>query len=746
MQLGRKKTRIILILVFFFISILLITVAFVLRLNQIAVMNVEDQLVSKCNENNKLIDYTIENAEEDMKLFASSMSYYDDDIHSKNALIYADIQANILNYERIGLADLNGYTKTSDGNITNIVDRDYFKQALNGETNISNILYSSITKKKVITVCSPIYNKNVIVGAAYGLLNFDMISNFINLNNDDTMESYIINIDNDNSTTEVGEVVAQPKNGLFCKQTNLLDSMSEVLSKKSYNLLVEDINNMETGFVSFKNDGESYYVTYQKSSVDSWYVFSIVDKSSINTLINQANQLSSFIAISIICLTVAINVLIIFLFVKSEQKLRMAKEEAIHDEKRLSVALSKTKHMIFDYDTRIKKITFNTIDLFPEDKRSLEEKFVEKIKPEFMDLYNEFLDKVLNREEGAYVELILDIYDSEYWYSINSYNYEGSSKVLLILTDITEEKVAQQASIKDTQYKNAIKNHSLWSFEVDLDKNQFINCEKKFMDYLENVENKKYDNIIDLFIDQNVVDQFQTTIKNFLSKDYLMKEFRSGKDMIQSEARMLFYGEYKWIKIIVNLFKDPFTNNLICYAILNDISEEKNKQVKLQEKVDLDYMTLMYKREKFIDEFDKYVSQKSGDTYSACILVDLDNFKRVNDTFGHDCGDQVIIDFAKKVRNNIKKSDFCGRLGGDEFIIMLKNFKSIKEIKQRVEQLAKILILYFDFNGVKYEQTCSLGVDIIKEKVDFLTAYKNADIALYKTKNNGKGNVTFHTQ
>lgn len=137
------------------------------------------------------------------------------------------------------------------------------------------------------------------------------------------------------------------------------------------------------------------------------------------------------------------------------------------------------------------------------------------------------------------------------------------------------------------------------------------------------------------------------------------------------------------------------------------------------------------------DEYNKYQRHKS--TFSI-IMIDIDNFKSVNDTYGHHIGDSVLIEIADILKNQTRKIDTVGRWGGEEFLIVcLETTKNgaillAEKLRKRVEN--------FTFNVVK-RRTISLGVAEIEDNDTIATLLERADINLYKAKKNGKNKVYY---
>ncbi len=132
---------------------------------------------------------------------------------------------------------------------------------------------------------------------------------------------------------------------------------------------------------------------------------------------------------------------------------------------------------------------------------------------------------------------------------------------------------------------------------------------------------------------------------------------------------------------------------------------------------------------------------------SAFIYFDLDNFKHINDTIGHDIGDKVLVVVANRLSNLQKKSDLVIRLGGDEFGILLGNIKSNNEVEKQADQILESIRTSVRIDNSEYSLSTSLGIAMIPEHgYDLVTIMKNADMALYQAKLDGKNRYAFYNE
>jgi diguanylate cyclase (GGDEF)-like protein len=179
----------------------------------------------------------------------------------------------------------------------------------------------------------------------------------------------------------------------------------------------------------------------------------------------------------------------------------------------------------------------------------------------------------------------------------------------------------------------------------------------------------------------------------------------------------------------------------------NNILEKelKIRTEKLIELANKDPLTQLFNR-RYLKDITSHlinISTRLKSTISV-LLIDIDNFKNINDTYGHAIGDEVIRSVAKVFFNTTRQSDIAVRFGGEEFVIILPNTSLENAIKlsENIRKDVENTILYINNNEIEY--TISIGVSTVnKGEKNFDKALNRADKALYASKKNGKNQVSF---
>ena len=180
-------------------------------------------------------------------------------------------------------------------------------------------------------------------------------------------------------------------------------------------------------------------------------------------------------------------------------------------------------------------------------------------------------------------------------------------------------------------------------------------------------------------------------------------------------------------------------------TLLNILQISTNTKSKedLQDKADRDQLTGLKNKISTEREIKEYI-EMYPDSIGMLFLIDIDNFKKINDTMGHAFGDEVLREIGRHIGINFRVSDVIGRIGGDEFMVFLKN---LKEDANTIKEAQKLIYFFRHFqvgDYVKYSVTASIGAAVFPAHgADFESLYKSADAAVYKSKKRGKNQLSF---
>lgn len=193
-----------------------------------------------------------------------------------------------------------------------------------------------------------------------------------------------------------------------------------------------------------------------------------------------------------------------------------------------------------------------------------------------------------------------------------------------------------------------------------------------------------------------------------------------------------------WCRVRLTSIKDQQGNVRRIMGLIEDIDTQKKREVQLMNQASRDSLTNLYNKKATEEQITFILKNEQRETYChGFFLLDIDDFKGINDTYGHGVGDQVLRDIADCLLRLFRTSDVVGRIGGDEFAVFLRNTNTSEDILKRARELIA------DFRQIPVTEgqyvSCSLGVVVAENgEKDFKSLYSHADEAMYEAKRKGK--------
>lgn len=200
-------------------------------------------------------------------------------------------------------------------------------------------------------------------------------------------------------------------------------------------------------------------------------------------------------------------------------------------------------------------------------------------------------------------------------------------------------------------------------------------------------------------------------------------------------------NEYIWLEVIISPVYHGSKNYGGVIAVCRDITERKKTEEMIRYMAYHDSLTGLPNRKTIDDTLRKLIEEaESSDSMFAIMFIDIDNFKRINDTMGHDAGDIILKEAAKRLKSLEKYNCLAARLGGDEFIIIEENVNSEKACMDLADNTSDLFRTGIMLNGRDVQINLSMGISIYpKHGKDMRTLKRNADMAMYTAKRR-KGN------
>ncbi len=305
---------------------------------------------------------------------------------------------------------------------------------------------------------------------------------------------------------------------------------------------------------------------------------------------------------------------------------------------------------------------------------------------------------------------------------------------------LSQKKLRENSALYENNIKTLAEQIDKIIFEWDLDKSEIKLINKSSV-----LSGREYTS--DDYGKNEVYSRIHEDDHHHIFK--IKEEISEGKSAPNIKIRLRIDNEYRWFNIsAIPVFdkNNDYTGH--AFGMLEDIDFSMNESINLKMKSEIDLLSGLYNKvttEKLIKEVLEN-SNKEHDKYTL-LIIDVDNFKNLNDSLGHITGDRVIKELAAELKKMFREDDIIGRIGGDEFFVFIKNSMDQNLILQKAQKVNTAFTKTYSNENKSVVISASIGVaNYPNHGVDFETLYMNADIALYNRKADGKEGYTVYDE
>ena len=252
----------------------------------------------------------------------------------------------------------------------------------------------------------------------------------------------------------------------------------------------------------------------------------------------------------------------------------------------------------------------------------------------------------------------------------------------------------------------------------------------------ENYMSMTYGEVIRDVILNTVADESQCIVRKFFDSERLLNDYERGKSFDETEflRRSDTESEPRYLHAVCQIRESNEVNEVHAFFLIFDIDAYRKTNEQMKNLIERDTLTGLYNRRMSITLIKKFLTERN---LFAFIILDLDNFKQINDRFGHDCGDKVIQNAALRMQKFFSNDGIIARIGGDEFMVILKNLPAY-DIEYLLKNFSKSF-KFINYNGQQIYYTMSIGYSLYPEQgKSYRELYQNADMALYAVKMAGR--------
>lgn len=395
-------------------------------------------------------------------------------------------------------------------------------------------------------------------------------------------------------------------------------------------------------------------------------------------------------------------------------------------------------------DLDLNYVSDGFLKMFGYTEEDLEQKFKKKFRPMIYQKDNEATDKDVKRqlEKGntKRIEYRVVCKDGSLM-TVMDYGQlvkqDDRAYYYCILIDMTEtRKALEELRLSLERHKIILNQTTDIIFEWDIRNNSLYfsgNWEKKFgYKPIEHWEECSISQILHIH-EGDIETLREISIEKLTEVTYREVEVRIEKAD----------GTFIWCRIRVSLQKNKQGIPTKIIGVIADIDEMKKKTHLLQEQARKDTLTDLYNKGTTQSLADEKIVLATEERFCAVIIIDMDNFKQINDAYGHASGDVILTDVATILKRVFHGNEIVGRIGGDEFVVVISDVISRRQIRDKAEQLKKEFNSFLQLDQLCF--SCSIGIALApKDGHDFYSLYKKADVALYQAKAQGKNTYAFY--
>lgn len=614
----------------------------------------------------------------------------------------------------------------------------YVEEIFKGHTGISDVFSSAYNQKDIIAIYSPVYQKEEIVGGVVGIIEInDEDNNFIY---DDFFDdnAYVF------ATTKEGQIITKVKNhNTLYLGANYFEFLKEdvVFKENSYESVIENMHNNRSGYIKYASKNNGRICFYTPVSINNWYVFTIISEDFVIHQNNQMNNITLRFTLSLMIVLFCIFSIIVYYFMKTKHHIEKINNQLVVNHKKIESILKLTSDRIFEYHVDDDDFILDAWNNQPKVEfhhflKNLSD--YEFVISEHENLFKEKFNQLMNDEKEITFDAKLPYIsqDLETWFHISMIKISNQT-FIGTFQNSTKQMDEYNQLLENQMFKNSVYAHASSMFALNLKSKKVIisHSEGKYKNYVDyDYENQFMSQFL-----KKVYEDDRKLVKDFFSYQNIQKLFQNSdqKDILEFRYYRSKINKYEWRRCRVGFEKQSRNNDIIMIAYSNNIDDEKKIQLENEYKAKKDSLTDLFNRDTFNQKVDEYLSQKHfSQQYSAYMIIDLDNFKYINDTLGHDMGDQVLRKFALILKEIFSENSYIGRFGGDEFLVFIFNQESNIEIENKAN---KLLEKMKEINDQYIENlSCSIGICFVENENNFENLFKKSDKALYMCKNSGK--------
>ncbi len=316
--------------------------------------------------------------------------------------------------------------------------------------------------------------------------------------------------------------------------------------------------------------------------------------------------------------------------------------------------------------------------------------------------------------------------------------------ILGVTRDITRDYIARQHYQQELRYLFGLPKDTYAVCFIDIDDWRIISQRRQLIENGTVQECHTVEALVEA-AKASIVDENSgaAVFYNNFTSAFLREIYDTGRMQLNFRyQRRVGENMIRWVHNDIRFIIDVDSGHLCVMLSAKDIDEEKREEQKLVTAAKMDKMTMLYNRETTMDSINKILRDEPEHNH-VLFMIDVDNFKNLNDTRGHQAGDEFLIDLAAEIKGSFRETDVVGRIGGDEFFALMRNVPGDSvTLRKAQELLDTIQDVCEDYKDLQLSS--SIGISMYPQDGTTLEElYAQADGALYEAKRKGKNRYMF---
>lgn len=294
---------------------------------------------------------------------------------------------------------------------------------------------------------------------------------------------------------------------------------------------------------------------------------------------------------------------------------------------------------------------------------------------------------------------------------------------------------------KEKDFYRAMLSETAAYAEVDVESGCLMKAGGLWEEYFsdKDCQRESFSKIVECGILQNAIPENREEYRSYLDIENMKKQYWKGNHTRKYCFQSMEDYTLCWMELTVHVFQEQDAGKIYALLYLKNIDSAKKRELEQEMAAMRDPLTNVFNRRSFEQEVTSFMLGEK-DAFGAMLLVDMDDFKKINDTYGHLKGDEVLKKMTDVLMSTFRRKDVIGRLGGDEFLVFMKDVKKREILDRRMEQFYEALKILEDS-----PITCSAGIAIAEQEgFSYQETIRQADEALYHSKQKGKNQYCYY--